>query len=80
MNAQSDFSTATSPPAEEITHLEARIRCRLNGLVADFRLEWQDGGWVLSGHARTYYAKQFAQEAVMNQSNRPLHANRIEVR
>lgn len=79
MNAQAGDTAGDRVEPDEINRLEMRIQCRLSGLVPDFRLGWEGGGWVLRGHARTYYAKQFAQETLMNHSQRPIHANKIEV-
>jgi hypothetical protein len=59
--------------------LEARIQGRLNGRVVDFRLLVRDQGLILQGHAHTYYAKQLAQQAVMEATGLPILANEIEV-
>jgi hypothetical protein len=39
----------------------------------------RDGGLVLRGRAHTYYAKQLAQHAVMDNHPLPILANEIEV-
>jgi hypothetical protein len=59
--------------------IEARVRDRLGGWVCDFRVEVQDGGIVLSGRTRTYYAKQLVQHTAMQACGLPLLANRVEV-
>ena len=50
---------------EGVAQLEARARQQVIGRVRDFRLVVQDESLLLRGQARTYYAKQLAQEAVM---------------
>jgi hypothetical protein len=52
---------------------------RLDGPVQGLRLSMRKGGLVLEGLARTYYAKQLAQQAVMETANLPILANEIEV-
>ena len=65
--------------ANGATELEAHVQCRLSGQVRNFRLVVVDGGLVLRGHARTYYAKQLAQQAIMSATVLPILANEIEV-
>jgi hypothetical protein len=65
--------------AEEIERIENRIRHQLSGRLRDFRLEVGDAGVVLRGRARTYYAKQLAQHAVMAATDQPILRNEIEV-
>ena len=59
--------------------LEIHVQCRLSGSVHDFRVDVANNGLVLRGHARTYYAKQLAQHAVMEATPLPIVANEIEV-
>lgn len=71
-------------PANELSSsaldaLASQVRAQLNGRVHDFRVEMQDGGLVLSGRTRTYYAKQLAQHYVMELASLVIVANRIEV-
>jgi hypothetical protein len=63
----------------EIEQLESHVQSRLNGRVRHFRLVVRECGLVLTGHTRTYYAKQLAQHAVMERTGVPIHANEIEV-
>jgi hypothetical protein len=63
----------------DLLQTEERVRCRLSGLVREFRLELRSDGLVLRGLARTYYAKQMAQHAALEASGLPLVANEIEV-
>jgi hypothetical protein len=72
-------STVDLSEADGVTELEARVRCRLSGQVRDFRLVVGDNGVTLRGRARTYYAKQLAQHAVMEATDLPIMANEIEV-
>ncbi len=65
--------------AEEIERLANRIRATLSGRIRDFRLEVGAAGLVLRGWARTYYAKQLAQHAVMAATDLPIVRNEIEV-
>jgi hypothetical protein len=65
--------------AEEIERIGNRIRHQLSGRLRDFRMEVLDAGLILSGRARTYYAKQLAQHAVMVASDLPILRNEIEV-
>jgi hypothetical protein len=51
----------------------------LHGRVRHFRLAARGDGLVLTGHARTYHAKQLAQHAVMEATPLPIVANEIDV-
>jgi hypothetical protein len=62
-----------------LQQLEARVQSRLSGRVRDLRLLVRGHGLVLRGHARTYYAKQLAQQAVLEAAGLPLLANEIQV-
>ncbi len=66
--------------AEELRRIEAHLAGCLGGRVRELRLNFQDGGLVISGWTLTYYAKQLAQQTVMQISRRPIRANEIEVR
>jgi hypothetical protein len=63
-----------------VSELEAHVQCRLGGQIREFRLVVADKGLLLRGHARTYYAKQLAQHAVMEATGLPILANEIDVR
>lgn len=65
---------------EDLLAFEAQLRAQLAGRVVGLRLVIQDSGVVLHGIARTYYAKQLAQHAVMQAVGLPIRANKIEVR
>jgi hypothetical protein len=79
MNAQLVKEGLDSPEIGELDQLTGRLESRLRGRVHDFRLLLRDRGLVLQGHARTYYAKQIAQHAVMEATPLPILANEIEV-
>jgi hypothetical protein len=64
---------------EETVRLEARLQDRLGGRIHNLRILVCDDGLVLQGHSRTYYAKQLAQQAVMEACELPIQANEIEV-
>jgi hypothetical protein len=77
-------SQATAPPSNppgraDLEALETRLQGQLNGRIRDLRLSFAGTGLVLHGFARTYYAKQLAQHAVMHQTALPILANEIEV-
>jgi hypothetical protein len=59
--------------------LETHVQSRLSGRVRDFRLVVRGCGLTLTGQARTYYAKQLAQQAVMEATALPILTNEIEV-
>ena len=64
--------------AEDVGRIEGQVLHRLGGQVRNFRIVVHDDGLVLHGRARTYYAKQIAQHAVMA-AGLPILANDIEV-
>ncbi|HLN27422.1 MAG TPA: hypothetical protein VK395_06735 [Gemmataceae bacterium] len=77
-----------SPPSEPsidlatangATELETHIQCRLGGRIRDFQMVVVNGELILRGRTRTYYAKQLAQQAVMEATALPIRANEIEV-
>lgn len=59
--------------------LEEVVQCRLAGRIHRFCLVRVDGGVILRGYSRTYYAKQLAQHEVMQATELPILANEIEV-
>jgi hypothetical protein len=79
MNPLPDALTRGFPVSEDLAGFEEHLRCRLGGMVRDFKLVATNEGLVLRGHAHTYYAKQLAQQAVLTASTAPIVANEIEV-
>jgi hypothetical protein len=72
--------TRLAPPSPaEITQIEAHVQVRLNKRVRDFQLVTHGRGLVLRGYAATYYAKQLAQQAVLEATTFPILANEIHV-
>ncbi len=70
---------ATCDSHDSIRLIEQLVLRRLNGRVRSLKLKARDDGVVLQGHARTYYAKQLAQHAVMEFTKLRIRANEIEV-
>jgi hypothetical protein len=62
-----------------LEELEARLRSCLAGRVRGLSLAALGQGLILRGQARSYYAKQLAQHAVMAMTDLPLLANEIVV-
>jgi hypothetical protein len=79
MRSQTSEPCIDPRTSDGVTELEALIQYRLSGQVRNFRLEIAHDGVVLRGNARTYYAKQLAQEALMSATALPILANEIEV-
>jgi hypothetical protein len=65
--------------ANGITELQTHVQCRLGRQLRHFRVLKTEQGLVLRGFARTYYAKQLAQHAVLEATTLPIAANEIEV-
>jgi hypothetical protein len=72
-------SFPNDPAHPEVSRLEALILHRSGRRVRGLRVFIQDGGLVLHGQARTYYAKQLAQHALMEACRLPILANQIQV-
>ena len=64
---------------EDLDRLGAQVQHELSGRLREFRLKRKGEGVVLTGRARTYYAKQLAQHAVMRATVLPILGNVIEV-
>ena len=67
------------PRAAEIDCLAADTAEKLRGRLSGLRVELHGGGLVLRGTARSFYAKQLAQHAVMSGTDLPIVRNEIEV-
>jgi fructose-1,6-bisphosphatase len=74
LTAKSDLDAARC-----LDQLENRVQSKLSGRIHNLQLLRHAYGIVLRGFARTYYAKQLAQHAVMTESELPILANEIEV-
>ena len=64
---------------DQIDQLVMSVQSQLGTRVCDLRLLLLDEGFVLQGRARTHYAKQLAQQAVMKATELPLLNNEIQV-
>ena len=71
--------TERDQKAAEIGRLAADTAEKLRGRLSGLRLELHDGGVVLRGTARSFYAKQLALHAVMAGTALPIVRNEIEV-
>lgn len=74
-----DLAKANVEANGGVDQLETSVQGQLNGRVRGMRVFLHDGGLVLRGRARTFYAKQLAQHLVMRQTSLPILANEIEV-
>ena len=63
----------------ELDRLAVDTAEKLRGRVAGLRIEPCGAGVVLRGTARSFYAKQLAQHAVMTGTDLPIVRNEIEV-
>ena len=79
MTGHSSATLSLPPGLAEMELLETHVQSRLNGRVRHFRLVLREGGLVLMGRVRTYYAKQIAQHEVMHGTSLLILANEIEV-
>ena len=66
-------------PSSSLDELQAHVRRRLAGRVRHLQVLNQTNGIIITGRTATYYAKQLAQQAVMEASVLPIIANDIEV-
>ncbi len=57
----------------------ARVKGQLGGQLHDFQMNLHNNGLILQGWVLTYYAKQVAQEAVMQHSGLEIVINEIVV-
>jgi len=61
------------------SELEAWVQSQLGRQICTFSLLMRANGLILRGRARSYYAKQLAQHAIMDVTSLPILANEIEV-
>ena len=67
------------PLSGEIERVTQVVQRELAGRIRGFSLRIRNQGLILEGRARSYYAKQLAQHAVMKLTKLPIHRNNIEV-
>jgi len=60
-------------------HLETQIHHRLGNRIRNLLVVVHPEGVIIRGRTATYHAKQLAQHAVMDMTDRPILANDIEV-
>jgi hypothetical protein len=65
--------------ADGIAEMEMRVLCSLDGDIRNFHVALEQKGLVLRGQARTYHARQFAHDLVLEASDLPILDNEIEV-
>lgn len=65
-------------PERRLAQAEALLRHQLGHPIGDLRVVIRQEGVILRGRARSYYAKQLAQEAIMHGLRLPVVANDIE--
>jgi hypothetical protein len=73
------MDTSLHVTAAALDRLADLVQGRLRGRLHDFHVDVRGEGLVLRGHVHTYYAKQLAQQAVMEASRLRIVANEIEV-
>lgn len=66
-------------PVDTLNAALARINKVLRGRLRDARLLVRNGGVVLRGTAKSYYAKQLSQNIIMREFSLPIAANDISV-
>jgi hypothetical protein len=64
---------------DHVAKLEEHVRNQVVGRVRGLTILMHEGGIVLRGQSRSYYAKQLAQHAVMAVTEVPICGNFIEV-
>jgi hypothetical protein len=79
MNSHTAAAPTLLSGLPELEQLETHVQSRLHGRVRHFRLVAEGRGLILTGHARTYYAKQLAQQEVMEATALTILANDIRV-
>jgi hypothetical protein len=73
------MNTTLTPVAESFDHVRSIMRRQLHGLIYNFAIAREQRGLILTGIARSYYAKLVAQEVVMRHVGAPIARNDIEV-
>jgi hypothetical protein len=79
MTGHNSTALILTPGLAAMQQLEIHFQSRLNGWLQHFQLVDHGCCLILNGHAHTYYAKQFAQHAVLEATALPILANEIDV-
>ncbi len=74
-----DQSRIPPPVNELVARIERIVRCRTGGRIRDLRVELQGTDVVISGVAPTYYAKQLATHAALDEIAGHTLTNAIDV-
>jgi hypothetical protein len=72
---------ASTAPIDEtlLSRIERIVRCRTGGRIRDLRIDVTDDQVVISGVASTYYAKQLATHAALDEIRGRSLTNSIDV-
>ncbi|MBX3452266.1 MAG: hypothetical protein KF777_22110 [Planctomycetaceae bacterium] len=73
------MNTTLTAVADSLDHIRSIVRRQLRGLISNFAISREQCGLILTGTARSYYAKLIAQEVVMRHADAPIARNDIEV-
>jgi hypothetical protein len=79
MNTLDASEAESAPLSKEIDRVTQTVNRELAGRIRGFSLRFRDQALILEGRARSYYAKQLAQHAVMRVTQLPIDRNDIEV-
>lgn len=79
MNEATNRGRIGQENVEEIGEAEIHAQDVMHGRISDLHLSRCGDGLILQGHAHTYYAKQVAQQAVMEATDLPILRNDIVV-
>lgn len=74
-----DLQSPLNGADELIARVERIVRCRTGGRIRDLRVEVQRGEVILSGVTSTYYAKQLATHAALDELSEQRLTNDINV-
>jgi hypothetical protein len=79
MASHEEASETISVSQELLDELKEHVEGCLGGRIHNLRIRFKGHGLVLEGQVQTYYAKQLAQQRVMEASDLPILANEISV-
>jgi hypothetical protein len=79
MAARTRHRTIDDALADAFAKLVERVQGRLAGELRDFQLVFGEDCLILFGHARTYRARQHAQDLVREETDLLILLNKIEV-
>lgn len=79
MSLSSDLELPSHPSDVELDQIQRQIQCNLSMRIDNLRLRACEDGLVLEGQAKTYYAKQLVQQAVVHATGLRVPANNIAI-